>query len=215
MTLFTLTAFQQILTMVYIPYPTPLYPPGYLRSVMVEQVGKVWLGKVELLRQTMWGWAGQCWLPWQGTWCYHPTQLHQVPSKPSPLLPYHTPPYLTLLPVLIYPILLSLLYPTPYHHILSITFILHVSLAFTYYSILPYHTLPYLTLNYFTLSLLKLTKMTRSQNDAGRKRLVLLGQIVCVCVFGFNVAFNNFSVISRRCLVATGSSMLTFIVLPH
>ena len=39
--------------------------------------------------------------------------------------------------------------------------------------------------------------------------------IVCVCVFGFNVAFNNFSVISRRCLVATGRSMLTFIVLPH
>ena len=38
---------------------------------------------------------------------------------------------------------------------------------------------------------------------------------VCVCEFGFNVAFNNFSVISRRCLVATGSSMLTFIVLPH
>ena len=38
---------------------------------------------------------------------------------------------------------------------------------------------------------------------------------LCVCVFGFNVAFNNFSVISRRCLVATGSSMLTFIVLPH
>ena len=36
-----------------------------------------------------------------------------------------------------------------------------------------------------------------------------------VCVFGFNVAFNNFSVISRRCLVATGSSLLTFIVLPH
>ena len=38
---------------------------------------------------------------------------------------------------------------------------------------------------------------------------------VCVCVFGFNVAFNNFSVISRGCLVATGSPMLTFIVLPH
>ena len=36
-----------------------------------------------------------------------------------------------------------------------------------------------------------------------------------VCVFGFNVAFNNFSVISRRCLVASGSSVLTFIVLPH
>ena len=37
----------------------------------------------------------------------------------------------------------------------------------------------------------------------------------CVCVFGFNVAFNNFSVISRLCLVATWSSMFTFIVLPH
>ena len=36
-----------------------------------------------------------------------------------------------------------------------------------------------------------------------------------VSEFGFNVAFNNFSVISRRCLVATGSSVLTFIVLPH
>ena len=35
------------------------------------------------------------------------------------------------------------------------------------------------------------------------------------CEFGVNVAFNNFSVISRRCLVVTGSSMLTFIVLPH
>ena len=32
---------------------------------------------------------------------------------------------------------------------------------------------------------------------------------------GLNVAFNNFSVISRRCLVATGSSVLTFIVLSH
>ena len=38
---------------------------------------------------------------------------------------------------------------------------------------------------------------------------------VCACVFGFNITFNNFSVISRRCLVATRSSMLTFIVLPH
>ena len=38
---------------------------------------------------------------------------------------------------------------------------------------------------------------------------------ICVCVFEFNVAFNNFSVISRQCLVATGSSMLTFIVLPQ
>ena len=38
---------------------------------------------------------------------------------------------------------------------------------------------------------------------------------VCVCAFGFNVVFNNFSVISRRCLVATWSSILTFRVLPH
>ena len=37
----------------------------------------------------------------------------------------------------------------------------------------------------------------------------------CCCLFGFKVAFNIFSVISRRCLVASGSSMLTFIVLPH
>ena len=41
------------------------------------------------------------------------------------------------------------------------------------------------------------------------------GVCVCVCVFGFNVAFKNFSDISRRRLVATESSMFTFIVLPH
>ena len=34
-------------------------------------------------------------------------------------------------------------------------------------------------------------------------------------LFGFNVTFNNYSIISRRCLVATGSAKLTFIVLPH
>ena len=48
--------------------------------------------------------------------------------------------------------------------------------------------------------------------------MVLPGEVwdgVCVCVFRFNIAFNNFSVISRRFLVATGSLMLTFIVLPH
>ena len=56
---------------------------------------------------------------------------------------------------------------TPYHHILPIPLI-----AFTYYSILPYHTLPYHTLNYFTLPLLKLDR-----NDSWQKRLVLLGQI--------------------------------------
>ena len=36
-----------------------------------------------------------------------------------------------------------------------------------------------------------------------------------VCVFWFNIVFNKISVTSRRCLVATESSMLTFIVLPH
>ena len=36
-----------------------------------------------------------------------------------------------------------------------------------------------------------------------------------LCAFWFNVASNNFSVISRWCLVVTESSMLTFIVLPH
>ena len=60
---------------------------------------------------------------------------------------------------------------TPYHHILPIPLIHHVSLAFTYYSILPYHTLLYHTLNYFTLPLLKLDR-----NDSWQKRLVLLGQ---------------------------------------
>ena len=37
---------------------------------------------------------------------------------------------------------------------------------------------------------------------------------VC-CLFGFNVAFNNLSVTSRRCLVATWASVLLFIVLRH
>ena len=39
--------------------------------------------------------------------------------------------------------------------------------------------------------------------------------VVVVCSGGFNVAFNNFSVISQRCLVATGRSVLIFIVLCH
>ena len=56
---------------------------------------------------------------------------------------------------------------SPYHHILSIPLIHHVSLAFTYC-----HTLPYSTLNYFTLTLLKLDR-----NDSWQKRLVLLGHI--------------------------------------
>ena len=50
----------------------------------------------------------------------------------------------------------------------------------------------------------------------GEIREPLNSNIGCCCgLFGINVAFNNFSVISRRYLVATGSSMLTFIVLPH
>ena len=51
-----------------------------------------------------------------------------------------------------------------------------------------------------------MTRMTSIMSSS----LVLLLLFVRV-----NVAFNNFSVISRRCLVATGSSMLTFIVLRH
>ena len=47
------------------------------------------------------------------------------------------------------------------------------------------------------------------------KRCMLSYSWSYCCLFRFNVAFNNFSVISRRCLVATGSSMLIFIVLPH
>ena len=39
--------------------------------------------------------------------------------------------------------------------------------------------------------------------------------LVAVGWSGFNVAFNNFSVISWLCLVVTESSMLTFIVLPQ
>ena len=34
----------------------------------------------------------------------------------------------------------------------------------------------------------------------------------CVCVFGFNVAFNNFAVISRRCLVATGRNVTNWAI---
>ena len=49
------------------------------------------------------------------------------------------------------------------------------------------------------------------------KIVILPGTIklsVCVLVL-FNVAFNNFSVILRWCLVVTGSSILTFKVLDH
>ena len=82
-------------------------------------------------------------------------------TTPCPTLSHHTGPFIP--------------YSIPSYPLH--TFYTHVSLAFTYYPILPYHTLPYSTLNYFTLSLLKLTKITRGRNDAGQKRLVLLGQI--------------------------------------
>ena len=39
--------------------------------------------------------------------------------------------------------------------------------------------------------------------------------VVAVVCSGFHVAFNIFLVISRRCLIAPGSSMLTCIVLRH
>ena len=39
--------------------------------------------------------------------------------------------------------------------------------------------------------------------------------LLFVCLFWFNTAFNNFSVVSRWCLVATVSSVLTFTVLSH
>ena len=59
---------------------------------------------------------------------------------------------------------------SPYHHILPIPLIHHVSLAFTCYSILPYHALPYHTLNYFTLPLLKLDRNI-SQNNYGYPKI--------------------------------------------
>ena len=45
--------------------------------------------------------------------------------------------------------------------------------------------------------------------------IFICSEAVLLFLFGFNITFNNFSVISRRCLVAIGSSVLTFIVLPH
>ena len=65
----------------------------------------------------------------------------------------------------------------------------------------------------FAVMLLSIVWYSGTRTVMSRTKDVTIG--VCVCEFGFNVAFNNFSVISRRCLVATGSSMLTFIVLPH
>ena len=40
-------------------------------------------------------------------------------------------------------------------------------------------------------------------------------KLVCLFDLGLNVAFNNLSLILRRCLDVGGSSMLTFRVLPH
>ena len=60
----------------------------------------------------------------------------------------------------------------------------------------------------------KILKCFRKEK-ARLRRAALSGDRSCCCLFGFNVAFNNFSVISRRFPVVTGSSVLTFIVLPH
>ena len=49
--------------------------------------------------------------------------------------------------------------------------------------------------------------------DVAEDILTHTASFVCLC--WFNVTFNNFSVISQQCLVATRSSVLTFIVLPH
>ena len=53
-------------------------------------------------------------------------------------------------------------------------------------------------------------------NNADQDQILLLYRVwtlwMFVCIFGFNVAFSNFSVISGWCLVAAGSSTLTFIM---
>ena len=89
-----------------------------------------------------------------GTKCTFPMHRPTVHYSLSYRIPSPPPPLYT---------------PNPYHHILSIPLIHHVSLAFTYYSILSCHTLPYPTLNYFTLPLLKLDR-----NDSWQKRLHLI-----------------------------------------
>ena len=58
--------------------------------------------------------------------------------------------------------------------------------------------------------------LTHERNDFIGKENDCRELSCCVCCLSmFNVAFNNFSVIPRPCPVATGSSMLIFIVLPH
>ena len=52
-------------------------------------------------------------------------------------------------------------------------------------------------------------------SKAGNVQLnLLLLFVVCSGLTSLK-KFNNFSVISRQCLVKTGSSMLSFILLPH
>ena len=68
-------------------------------------------------------------------------------------------------------------------------------------------------------NVLKMNVTQKDKNDINElsvsRNIATQVMCVCVCIFGFNVAFNNFSVISRWCLVVTGSSLLTFIELPH
>ena len=52
-------------------------------------------------------------------------------------------------------------------------------------------------------------------HDNEFSNILFLTHLYQCCLFWFNVTFNNFSVISRRCLVVTGSTMLTLIVLAH
>ena len=51
--------------------------------------------------------------------------------------------------------------------------------------------------------------------EGAQLSIATCNELCCCCLVGFNVTFNNVSVISGWCLVATGSSMLTFIMLPH
>ena len=54
-----------------------------------------------------------------------------------------------------------------------------------------------------------------NENDQYNEHIPCVDVVFFFFLFGFNVAFNNFSVISQRCVVATGSSMLTFILVRH
>ena len=61
-------------------------------------------------------------------------------------------------------------------------------------------------------------KLIESHPKAIPAKFHLNSSCLFVCLFdsfGLNVAFNNLSVISRRCLDVAGSSILSFRMLPH